>query len=147
MTCERDAFIKSLKSNAAAYIDKPDRASIGGYDVLSKASIPAYINQLTGLTAHNGAASSIEFTRDDDRVLLSFGEHFLLIDNQYFQNVYHRLPLLISIAQRLLRPVDSSRKDSVLSLFAGDYTEIPDQLISVVCAMVCTVADNFVFEF
>ncbi|KAG2092130.1 uncharacterized protein F5147DRAFT_779753 [Suillus discolor] len=111
--------MKSLKSHSAAYIDKSNRASIGGYSLQSKppATIANYINGLTGLTAYNSVASLIDFTRDTNG------------------RAYHRLPILILIAQRLLRPVDNSCDTSLLDLFFDDYKEIPEQLISVICAM------------
>ncbi|KAG1829738.1 hypothetical protein DFJ58DRAFT_848601 [Suillus subalutaceus] len=102
---ERCAFVKSLKASSAAYIDRSDRASIRGYNLLSKSSqrIPGYINELTGLTSYRSVATSIDFTRDD--------------------------------IGRLLRPVVNGSNISVLDLFFDDYNEIPEQLLSTVCAM------------
>ncbi|KAG1876148.1 hypothetical protein C8R48DRAFT_768993 [Suillus tomentosus] len=119
-TGERDALIKILKNQSTAYIDKPDRVSIGGYGLRSRpvSTVPAYINSLTGLMSHDGVASSINFTRDAGG------------------RPYRRGSILILIAQRLLRPVEThSSKDSLLVLFSDDYKEIPEQLLSMVCAM------------
>ncbi|KAG1813083.1 hypothetical protein EV424DRAFT_1541841 [Suillus variegatus] len=46
VTGKRDAFMKSLKSHSAAYIDKSDRASIGGYSLQSK---PPQLLQATSM--------------------------------------------------------------------------------------------------
>ncbi|KAG2057436.1 hypothetical protein BDR06DRAFT_1005071 [Suillus hirtellus] len=119
-TGEQDALIKILKNQSTAYIDKPDRISIGGYGLQSRpvSTAPAYINSLTGLMSHEGVASSINFTRGVGG------------------RPYHRGSILILIAQRLLRPVEThSSKDSLLVLFSDDYKEIPEQLLLMVCAM------------
>ncbi|KAG1876943.1 hypothetical protein C8R48DRAFT_768511 [Suillus tomentosus] len=119
-TGKRDALIKILKNQSTAYIDKLDRVSIGGYGLQSRpiSTVPAYINSLTGLMSHDGVASSINFTCDAGG------------------RPYHWGSILILIAQRLLRPVEThSSKDSLLVLFSDDYKEIPEQLLSMVCAM------------
>ncbi|KAG2152640.1 uncharacterized protein EDB93DRAFT_1249148 [Suillus bovinus] len=114
---ERYKFVKFLKENCFTYAEDLRKKALGGYCLgdYHDGTVGPYITQLTGMTAWDDEVTNLSFA-------CSSGKY------------YHRMPILVILALRILQPL-RSQHCSLLDPFPAQYKKLPEHLIAGACGM------------